>query len=142
MPVLVDSNVWIDAWDPSAQFHGWAERELARQSSANELIINPIIWTELSLGCATAEDLNRRLLLYGVRFVDLPKESLFSAGRAFHRYCALRKQSGQTLVRTPLPDFFIGAHAEWAGLAIITRDAARFQTYFPTVAVIAPKAAA
>ncbi|HTH49535.1 MAG TPA: type II toxin-antitoxin system VapC family toxin [Candidatus Limnocylindria bacterium] len=135
----MDSNVWIDAWDPAAEFHIWAERELARQSSISELLINPIIWTELSLGSSSAEDLNRRLLLYGVRFVDLPRESLFSAGRSFQRYCALRKQSGQLAVRTPLPDFFIGAHAEWAGLAIITRDAARFRTYFPAITVFAPQ---
>ena len=139
MPVLVDSNVLIDAWDPAAEFHVWAERELARQSRDGVLLINPVVWTELSLGFTTAPELDSRLSLYGVRLMDLPRESLFSAGRAFRRHCALRRQAGQELPRTPLPDFFIGAHAEWAGLAVVTRDAARFRTYFPTVRVIAPE---
>ena len=139
MPVLVDSNVLIDAWDPAAEFHAWAERELARQSRDDVLFINPIVWTELSLGFAAATQLDSRLSLYGVRLTDLPRESLFAAGRAFRRHCALRRQAGRSSPRTPLPDFFIGAHAEWAGLVVVTRDAARFRTYFPMVKVIAPE---
>lgn len=138
MAVLVDSNVWIDAWDPDAEFHEWAEGELARQSASDLVVINPVVWTELSLGFTNPAELDSRLSLYGVRFDDLPKESLFLAGRAFKVHCRLRRQAGQIPARTPLPDFFIGAHAEWAGFTVVTRDATRFRTYFPTVRVIAP----
>lgn len=129
----------IDLWDRSSTFHEWAAVALDSVSRQDVLVINPIIWTELVAQVVLVDELDRRLALARFRRLDLPWGCLPSAARAFVRHCEARRRSGAKVARTPLPDFFIGAHAEWAGFAVITRDAARFRTYFPSVKVVAPE---
>lgn len=132
--ILVDANVWIDVIQDDPTWGSWSAKELARARNRDEVAINPIIVAEVSLAFASPEDLDRYLGASLVQRLPLPYAAAFSAGRAFVRY---RQSGGQR--HSPLPDFYIGAHAEADGLALLTRDAARYRTYFPTIKLIAPK---
>ncbi|MBI4605263.1 MAG: type II toxin-antitoxin system VapC family toxin [Planctomycetes bacterium] len=133
MSALVDSNVILDvvtedpiwfAWS-SATLEEWAEREI--------LLINPIVYAEVSIGFQRIEELEGVLPEACFRRAALPWEAAFLAGKCFLQY---RRRGGQK--RSPLPDFYIGAHAAVAGMTLITRDAARYRTYFPTLKLVAP----
>jgi predicted nucleic acid-binding protein len=131
--VLVDSNVLLDVLTEDATWFGWSSDALARAAESDALIINPIIYAEVSVGFARIEDLDAALPPTYFRRDALPWEAGFLAGKCFRRY---RRSGGAR--RSPLPDFFVGAHAAVRGHALLTRDAARYRTYFPTVKVIAP----
>ncbi len=99
----------------------------------DEVAINPIIYAEIASGFATMAELDRHLGADAFRRLTLPYEAGFVAGRAFVEY---RRRGG---VRTsPLPDFYIGAHAAVAGLTLLTRDVRRYAGYFPKVRLISP----
>lgn len=132
--ILVDANVWIDVIQDDPVWGAWSARELARARNRDEVAINPIIATEVSLAFGSPEHLDRYLGASLVQRLALPYSAAFSASRAFVRY---RQSGGQH--HSPLPDFYIGAHAEVEGLTLLTRDVARYRTYFPTVKLIAPK---
>ena len=131
--VLVDSNVLLDvATDDPA----WGVRSavaLARHGEHSILVINPIIYAEVSVGFDRVEDLEAALPHDLYRREALPYEAAFLAGKAFLAY---RRRAGDR--RSPLPDFYIGAHAAVAGYPLLTRDAARYRTYFPRLAVLEP----
>lgn len=131
--VLVDSNVLLDVLTEDPTWFSWSADALARAAESETLIINPIIYAEVSVGFARIEDLDAALPLTFFRRDALPWEAGFLAGKCFQRY---RRSGGAR--RSPLPDFFVGAHAAIRGHALLTRDAARYRTYFPTVKVIAP----
>lgn len=107
---------------------------LARYSGTHSLYINSVIYSEISIGFARIEELEEVLAEGGIAMHPIPKEALFLAGKVFLQY---RRAKGNK--RSPLPDFYIGAHAAVAGMALLTRDVARFQSYFPSVDVISPK---
>lgn len=130
---LVDSNVILDIFTQDPTWSAWATAELERCANDGVLFINPIIYAEVSIRFNTVEELEAVLPPDSFRRLSLPCEVAFLAGKAFLRY---RRQGGQR--RSTLPDFFIGAHAAIASLRLLTRDAARYRTYFPTVSVIAP----
>lgn len=131
--ILVDSNVIIDVVTQDGAWRDWSEAALARAADRDELAINPIIYAEIASGFATMEDLDRHLGPEMFRRLSLPYEAGFVAGRAFVEY---RRRGG---VRTsPLPDFYIGAHAAVSGLTLLTRDARRYAGYFPKVRMISP----
>jgi len=132
--ILVDANVWIDVIQDDPVWGAWSAKELARARNRDEVAINPIIAAEVSLAFDSPEDLDRYLGASLVQRLALPYAAAFSAGRAFLRY---RQSGGQR--HSPLPDFYIGAHAEVEGLTLLTRDVARYRTYFPTVKLIVPK---
>ena len=132
--ILVDANVWIDVIQDDPVWGAWSAKELARARNRDEVAINPIIAAEVSLAFESPEDLDRYLGASLVQRLDLPYAAAFSAGRAFVRY---RQSGGQR--HSPLPDFYIGAHAEVEGLTLLTRDVARYRTYFPTIRLIVPK---
>ena len=132
--ILVDANVWIDVIQDDPVWGAWSAKELARARNRDEVAINPIIAAEVSLAFESPEDLDRYLGASVVQRLPLPYTAAFSAGRAFVRY---RQSGGQR--HSPLPDFYIGAHAEVEGLTLLTRDVARYRTYFPSVKLIAPK---
>lgn len=132
--ILVDANVWIDVIQDDPVWGAWSAKELARARNRDEVAINPIIAAEVSLAFDSPEDLDRYLGASLVQRLALPYAAAFSAGRAFLRY---RQSGGQR--HSPLPDFYIGAHAEVEGLSLLTRDVARYRTYFPSVKLIAPK---
>jgi predicted nucleic acid-binding protein len=132
--VLVDSNVLIDIFTDDKTWADWSEQALADAASSDEILINPIIYAEISVAFKKAEPLDNALKQIGIKSVELPYPAAFIAGKAFIKY---RKKGG--LKRSPLPDFYIGAHAQHAGLRLLTRDTRRYQTYFPEVELIAPK---
>jgi predicted nucleic acid-binding protein len=130
---LVDSNVLLDIFTEDDDWFEWSAAMLEQAGHAGALFINPLIYAEVSLHFTSIEDLDEALSPVFYRRVELPWTASFLAGRAFLKY----RRGGGTRA-SPLPDFYIGAHAAIAGLALLTRDARRYRTYFPTVRVIAP----
>ena len=129
MAVLVDTNVIADVLHGDPDWGQWAQQQLAQH--AGELFINPLIYAELCYRAASIDEVNGVVKTLGLQYAELPLPALFLAARA---YSAYRQRGG---VKTaPLPDFFIGAHAESAGLILLTRDKSRYTTYFPHVALI------
>jgi predicted nucleic acid-binding protein len=131
-PTLVDSNVILDVATEDPTWAEWSEAALERASDEGPILVNPIIYAEVSVYAASMEDLDERLVDF--EFLPLPKEAAFLAGKAHCRY----KKNGGTR-KSPLPDLFIGAHAMIMGCRILTRDARRFHTYFPRLELVAPE---
>ena len=131
--VLVDSNVLLDILTEDPTWGIWSEEALVRCADTGLLVINPIIYAEVSVRFDRIEDLDEALPPTVFQRVPLPWEAAFLAGKSFLAY---RKRGGRK--RSPLPDFYIGAHAAVAGMPLLTRDVTRFQTSFPTVQLIAP----
>lgn len=130
--VLVDANVLLDVLTADPQWADWSAERLER-ALAQGLAINPVIYAEVSVGFGDEAELEAALDLPDLERLALPYAAAFRAGRAFVEY---RRQGG--IRRSPLPDFFIGAHAEVEGMTLLTRDAARYRTYFPKLKLIAP----
>lgn len=130
---LVDANVLIDVMNDDEEWTDWSAAMLAHCADQGALVINPIIYAEVSYRFETREALDDVLSPAFVTREDLPWASAFLAARVYQQYRA----TGGTR-QTPLPDFFIGAHAAVRGYQLLTRDARRYRTYFPTVRVIAP----
>jgi predicted nucleic acid-binding protein len=130
---LVDSSVLLDVLTDDPTWADWAEGALAAARDAGELAINPIIYAEVSAGFDTVEDLDDALPVTDFVREPLPYQAGFVASRAFVAY---RKRGGER--RSPLPDFYIGAHAAVNRYRLLTRDAARYRTYFPTVLLVTP----
>ena len=113
----------------------WSIAQLRAQAQIHRLVINPVIYAELSLTFGTVEALDATLADLQIPVIETPKPALFLAGKAFVQY---RRQGGTK--SNVLADFFIGAHAAVAGLPVLTRDVQRYASYFPTVRLIAPEA--
>jgi predicted nucleic acid-binding protein len=131
--VLVDTNVILDIVTNDPVWNEWSAEALARAADESILVINPLIYAEVSVGLDSIESLDEILPLNAFRRDPLPYEAGFLAGKAFLAY---RKRGGRRL--SPLPDFYIGAHAAIAGLRLLTRDARRYKTYFPKLEIVAP----
>jgi len=131
--VLVDSNVLLDVMTEDKEWFAWSSAALADHADEGVLAINPVIYAEVSIRFERIEDLEAALPPAVVERLPIPWEAAFLAGKCFLRY---RRRGGRR--QSTLPDFFIGAHAAVAGMPLITRDASRYRTYFPTVHVIAP----
>lgn len=130
---LVDANVLIDLFDDGSEWQGWSDAMLTRQARRGDLVLNPIILAEVAAGFAAAEDLDEVLPASFLKREPLPWEAAFLAARAFVIY---RHAGGER--RSPLPDFYIGAHAAVNGHTLLTRDARRYRHYFPKLRIIAP----
>ncbi len=133
-PVLVDSNVLLDVLTEDPRWFDGSAGQLARAADQRELAINPIIYAEISVGFERIEELEAALPSRFFRRLPLPWEAGFLAGKVFLSY---RRKGGRR--RSPLPDFYIGAHAAVSGLALLTRDAARYRTYFPKLELLGPE---
>jgi predicted nucleic acid-binding protein len=131
--VLVDTNVLVDVLENDPTWADWSIDQLRAQSKVHRLIINPIIYSELSLTFSTVESLDRIVNDLGLALVELPRAALFLAGKAFVRY---RRQGGKA--GNVLPDFFIGAHAAVSEMPLLTRDTRRYASYFPSIKLVAP----
>jgi hypothetical protein len=131
--VLVDSNVLLDVLTEDPRWFAWSSEKLARCADAGPLAINPIIYAEVSIRFKDIAELEEVLPPGAFERLPLPWEAAFLAGK-----CYLRSRRSKGIRRSPLPDFYIGAHAAVTGLALLTRDAARYGTYFPTLHLIAP----
>ena len=129
---LVDSNVLLDIATNDAAWFDWSSQALESAANDSPLAINAIIYAEVSIGFQRIEDLESAIPSSLFRREALPFEAAFLAGKAFLQY---RRRGGRA---TPLPDFYIGAHAAVAGFRLLTRDPKRYQTYFPSVELIAP----
>ena len=131
---MADTNVLLDILNDDATWRSWSERAICDALHAGTVGINPIIYAETSIAFPDTETLDRHLDTLMLARLPLPYGAAFRAGRAFLRY---RRAGG---VRTsPLPDFYIGAHAETEGLTLLTRDGSRFRTYFPSLNLVAPR---
>jgi predicted nucleic acid-binding protein len=133
MPLLVDSNILLDIFTKDPNWFEWSSSTLAESAEHDLLYINPIIYSEISVGFTRIEDLEDALPSDYILRDGLPYEAAFLAGKCFLKY---RKAGGTK--HSPLPDFYIGAHAAVKGWRILTRDKGRYQTYFPTLGVRAP----
>jgi predicted nucleic acid-binding protein len=131
--VLVDSNVLLDILIPDPVWEDWSSEALIDAAEDSLLAINPIIYSEVSIGFSRIEELETALPRELER-EELPWEAAFLAGKAFLAY---RRRSGSK-ART-LPDFFIGAHAAVRGYTLLTRDPRRFRSYFPTLSILSPE---
>jgi predicted nucleic acid-binding protein len=129
----VDSNVLLDVATNDPNWGEWSARALAEVAEHATLVINPIVYAEVSTAYSTIEALDAALPAALYRREALPWEAGFLAGKCFVRY---RRRGGPR--HFPLPDFYIGAHAAIGRLALLTRDAARYRSYFPGVEIIAP----
>jgi predicted nucleic acid-binding protein len=131
--VLVDSNVIIDVAVHDPIWGDWSAGKLVDLRAGHVLVINAMVYAEVAVSYTRPEDLETVLPLELFRREHLPWDAAFLAGRCYREY---RRRGGAR--RSPLPDFFIGAHAAVMGYRLLTRDTTRYRSYFPTVELIAP----
>lgn len=136
MEILIDSNVILDVFTKDRKWFKWSSKTLSRYADDHILVINPVIYAEISIRFDNIEDLEDALPHKFFSRRHLPWEAAFLAGKCFLRY---RKMGGKK--RSPLPDFFIGAHAAIAGMALLTRDVSQYRTYFQKLKLISPDSA-
>ncbi len=132
--ILVDSNVILDIVTEDATWCTWSAEQLERLAESHVLAVNPIIYAEVSIGFDRIEDLEEAIPEELFARLPLPWEAAFAAGKCFLEY---RRRRGAR--RSPLPDFYIGAHAAVARIPLLTRDARLYRTCFPGVEMIAPE---
>jgi hypothetical protein len=131
--VLVDSNVLLDIATSDPTWADWSTHALAECADHTALIINPVVYAEVSIGFSTIEALDRALPPASYEREALPWEAGFLAGKAFLGY---RRRGGQRA--TPLPEFYMGTHAAIERLALLRRDVTRYRTYFPKLEILGP----
>jgi len=134
MDILVDSNVILDIVTEDKRWFQWSSETLAHFAEDHILNINPIIFAEIAIAFNRIEDIEVTLPPIYFRRLPLPWEAAFLAGRCYLKY---RKKGGEK--RSPLPDFYIGAHAAVRGMTLMTRDVSRYRTYFPKLRIISPR---
>lgn len=130
---LVDSNVILDVMTEDGRWLDWSIEALATAAELGPLVVNQVVYAEVSLRFSRIEDLDDALPVGDFRRLGLPWEAAFLAAKAFHSH---RRRGGHR--SSTLPDFFIGDHAAVSGLALLTRDPRRYRTYFPSVELMAP----
>ena len=133
--VFDDSCILLDLYTDDPVWADWSEKILDQYSQTNTLFINSIVYTEISIGFNQIEEVEKALSGIGIKVLEIPREALFLTGKVFLKY---RKNKGTK--NAPLPDFFIGAHATVSKFNLITRDVAKFKTYYPQLKLIHPAA--
>ena len=131
--ILVDTNVLLDIFQNDPKWAAWSQEKLDAASATDSLAINPVIYSELSIAFALIEELEAVLTEAALMLESIPREALFLAGKAFLAY---RRARG--VRQSVLPDFYIGAHAAVVRCPLLTRDAARYRSYFPGISLICP----
>ena len=132
--MMVDSSVLLDVLTEDPAWFEWSSRTLEDAAENHILVINPIIYAEVSIGFDRIEDLDAALPESMIERRPIPLTAAFLAGKCFLKY---RQRGGQK--QSTLPDFFIGAHAAVEKMGLVTRDAARYRTYFPRLKLISPE---
>ena len=135
MATLVDSNVILDLFSQDPRWWSWSSAALEEAAGNDRLVINPIVYGEISFRFEAIEDLEDALPPI-IEREDVPYEAAFLAAKAFVAY---RRRAGTAGRTSLLPDFYIGAHAAIRGYRLLTRDVARYRTYFPKITLIAPE---
>ncbi len=137
--ILVDTNVLIYAFSPGSPFHIWSRHTLAQAAARSEAFVNTVILAELCVGDSDPKSVMERVRSWGVRSLDLPAAAAPIGATAFRNYLLRREnEGGRVALRIPLPDFFIGSHAQLLGCKIATADLGRYKTYFPQVKLLTP----
>jgi hypothetical protein len=131
--ILIDSCVLLDLFTNDPKWGNWSEDVLSQYSQTNTLFINSIVYTEISIGFNRIEEVEEAVEQVGVKVLEIPREALFLAGKTFLEY---RRNKGTK--SSTLPDFFIGAHATVSSFDLVTRDIAKYRTYFPNIKLICP----
>jgi predicted nucleic acid-binding protein len=131
---LVDTNVISDTLTPGSEWQEWSIARLDECRWSGPLSTNEIVFAELSARLDSEADVRNVLTRLDIVFQRIPTEGLFTAGQAYRKY----RVAGGARINV-LPNLFIGAHAQTAGLAILTRDVRPYRTYFPDVRLIAPR---
>ena len=131
--VLIDSCILLDLFTDDPNWANWSQRKLEEYSQINSLYINSIIYTELSMAFQKIEELEEAINMLNLRVLEIPREALFLTGKVFLKY-----RKNKRTKNSPLPDFFIGAHASVSNFSLITRDTSKFTTYFPKIRLIHP----
>ncbi|MDE1992038.1 MAG: type II toxin-antitoxin system VapC family toxin [Rhizobiaceae bacterium] len=134
MATLIDTNILIDVFHRGSAFEEWSALKLEEARRAGAVIINPIIYAEMAAGYATSSSLEAAISPTAFEREDLPWDAAYAAGQAFLQY---KRAGGEK--RSPLPDFYIGAHAAVRGYRLLTRDPVRYRGYFPMVSLISPE---
>ncbi len=134
MPYLLDTNVLLDILTDDPEWGDWSQKQFLRARAEGPIPLNPIIYAELAAHFPSQVEADHFLRPKVFKRLPLPYEAGFRASRAFLEY---RRSEGSKA--SPLPDFFIGAHAEHAGFTLVTRDVARYRTYFPKVKLVVPR---
>ena len=132
--VLVDANILLDIMSEDERWFAWSTEALARVADRQRLVINPIVYAEIASAFPTQRRLDEVLSTDRYQRENLPWDAAFNAGRAFLAY---RRAGGAK--RSPLPDFYIGAHAEVRDYRLLTRDQGRYRAYFPTLKIVSPE---
>lgn len=133
MPVLVDTNVLVDVLTDDPRWASWSIAQLESNSDAG-LVINPVIYAELCFGSPSIEFVDDVIRRFGLTYQEISRQGLFRAAKAFGLY-----KSRKGTKTSVLPDFFIGGHADAAGIPLLTRDTKRLIVYFPGVKLICPQ---
>lgn len=131
--IFIDSCVLLDLFTNDPKWGNWSEDVLSQYSQTNTLFINSIVYTEISIGFNRIEEVEEAVEQVGVKVLEIPREALFLAGKTFLEY---RRNKGTK--SSTLPDFFIGAHATVSSFDLVTRDIAKYRTYFPNIKLICP----
>lgn len=130
---LIDTNILLDLFTNDSRWAGWSGAQLDRLALIGPLVVNDIVYAELSVNFPAPDDIDALLVQMGIELTPTPRAALFLAGKAYRRY----RQSGGTRTGV-LSDFFIGAHAAVTQIPLLTRDTKRYRAYFPTLQLIAP----
>jgi predicted nucleic acid-binding protein len=129
--VLVDTNILVDITEGGGEWTAWSRERVVEFHAG--LIINPVIYSELCVPLESLEEAEALIAMLGLVYLEFPREALFLAARAFRQY---RRRGG--MKTSPLPDFFVGAHAAVLEIPLLTRDVIPYRTYFPEVRLISP----
>ena len=132
MPAFIDTNAILDVTTRDPVWNPWSSRVINRHAPEG-LFINALVYSELCMGADSTEEVDGVIKGLRLTYIEIPSSALFFAAKAFREY---RSRGGSRT--SPLPDFFIGAHAKSLGLPLITRDVNRYRTYFPEVDLITP----
>ena len=133
--IFVDSNVLLDIFTADPDWLSWSQSALADALLAGPVVINQLVYAEVSVAYKALAELDAVLSRLKIQRAELPWEAAHLAGQSFVKYH--RRKNG--VKTSPLPDFYIGAHAQLAGLSLLTRDAQRYRTYFPKLRLITPR---
>lgn len=136
---LLDSNVVIYASQQGSVHHAWARWIISRAVASDGAAVNAVCLAEICVGDEHPLTLRRRVRAWGVATLDVPVAAAEVCAAAYRRYRERRRhQSGKDSPPVPVPDFFIGAHAQIMGWPLATADRGRIHTYFPTVRLMVP----